>query len=270
MENMMIKLHDLSNFLEQENLDDSLQQLAEKAANILTAENCSILLLKEGELDNLRMRVCACYGYLPDAAYNESIGKGEGIAGRVVASGNSILIEDISHSDFADCARHPNDTRKSLISSPISINKRIVGVINVSGHLRGETFKPVDVNLLEVFALFIGKSIQAIQLQGILNSRFAQLALVQETEKNLGGPLSTVLQNPDQVAKILAKSFYKEMVRAGFGSGHIINTASEIIAQLSGGLQRHNKRMARGVARSAINTNSDGDNVAGDKKSGKP
>lgn len=252
MDNPLIKLQDLSNFLEQGTLDDNLLQLAEKAAKALTAEKCSIMLLKDGESDNLRMRVCASYGRLPEAAYQESIGLGEGIAGRVIASGRSILIEDISKSELASQARRADDPRRSLISSPITINRRIVGVVNVSGHAGGEVFSQADLNLLEVIALFIGKSIQAIQLQNILNSRFAQLALLQETEKSLE-PLgaSAAVQNPDQVAKILAKSFYKEMTRAGLGSNQIISAASEIISQLSGSLQRHNKRLARGVAEPA-------------------
>lgn len=248
MDNPLIKLQDLSNFLEQGSLDDNLLQLAKKAANALTAEKCSIMLLKDGESEDLRMRVCASYGALPDAAYAESIGKNEGIAGRVIATGRSILIEDISKSELASKARRTDDPRKSLVSSPIPINRRIVGVVNVSGHVRGEVFNENDLNLLEVIALFIGKSIQAIQLQNILNSRFAQLALLHEAEKGLE-PLGVgaAVQNPDQVAKILAKSFYKEMTRAGFGSNQIISAASEIISQLSGSLQRHNKRLARGM-----------------------
>ena len=248
MDNPLIKLQDLSNFLEQGTLDDNLLQLAERAAKALTAEKCSIMLLKDGESDDLRMRVCASYGALPDAAYTESIGKGEGIAGRVIATGRSILIEDISKSELASKARRTDDPRKSLISSPIPINRRIVGVVNVSGHARGDVFNQADLNLLEVIALFIGKSIQAIQLQNILNSRFAQLALLHEAEKSLE-PLGVgvAVQNPDQMAKILAKSFYKEMTRAGLGSNQIISAASEIISQLSGSLQRHNKRLARGT-----------------------
>lgn len=249
MDNPLIKLQDLSNFLEQGTLDDNLLQLAERAAKALTAEKCSIMLLKDGESDDLRMRVCASYGALPDAAYTESIGKGEGIAGRVIATGRSILIDDISKSELASRARRTDDPRKSLISSPIPINRRIVGVVNVSSHARGDVFTPADLNLLEVIALFIGKSIQAIQLQNILNSRFAQLALLHEAEKSLEPMgVGVAVQNPDQMAKILAKSFYKEMTRAGLGSNQIINAASEIISQLSGSLQRHNKRLTRGAS----------------------
>ena len=47
------------------------------------------------------------------------------------------------------------------------------------------------------------------------------------------------------MANILAKSFFKEMTRAGFGSSQIVNAASEIIAQLSGSLNRHSRRLER-------------------------
>ena len=43
-----------------------------------------------------------------------------------------------------------------------------------------------DLSLLDVVALFIGKAIQVVQLQNILNSRFAQLALVQVSGKRSG------------------------------------------------------------------------------------
>ncbi len=97
-----------------------------------------------------------------------------------------------------------------------------------------------------MISLFIGKSVQVLQLQSILNSRFTQLALMQEVQEKVSGAIaSTAYQNPDQVAKILAKSLFKEMTRAGFGSAQIISAASEIITQLHSNLQRHNERAAR-------------------------
>lgn len=248
LENLLIKLQDLSNFLEAGNLDDNLQQLASLTANILSAENCSIMLLNDGESGNLRMRVCGCYGSLPAAAYKESIGQGDGISGYVIATGQSLLIEDIDRSPFARWARRANDPRKSLVSSPIPVGGRIVGVVNISGHTQGDAFSQADMNLLDVVALFIGKSIQVFQLQSILNSRFTQLALMQEARKNMEGSLEGAFKDPDQVARILARSFYKEMTRAGLGSSQIINAASEIIHQLSSTLQRHSKRIGRGGA----------------------
>ena len=245
VETPLIKLQDLSNFLEKDNLDDNLTQLAEMTAKILSAINCSIMLLNDGTADNLLMSVCAHYGPMPAAAYKELIGKGDGIAGHVIATGQPLLIEDINCSAFAKLARRANEPCKSLISSPITIGGQIVGVVNVSGHMRDCAFNLVDLNLLNVVALFIGKSIQSIQLQSILNSRFAQLALAQEAKNNMGASLGSAFHNPDQVAKIYAKSFYKEMARGGFGANQIISAASEIISQLSDNLEQHSKRIER-------------------------
>lgn len=118
-------------------------------------------------------------------------------------------------------------------------------MVNVTDRKNGKSFTQGDLNLLDIVAMFIGKSIQTLQFQNILNSRFAQMALIQEAQQNIDSSLKSVLHNPDQIAKIMAKSFYKEMTRAGFGSSQIINVASAIICQLNNNLQRHSKRIGR-------------------------
>ncbi|WP_374681263.1 GAF domain-containing protein [Accumulibacter sp.] len=247
-ENSLIKLQDLASFLDAGSFDDNMQQLAAIAARVLNAENCSLMLLTEtedeaGEMNDLCLRVCGSCGPLPAAAYKETTRTGEGIAGRVVATGKPLLIEDIERSEFAQWARRASDPRKSLLSSPIAIDGKTIGVINISGHLQGRSFTRDDLSLLDVVALFVGKAIQVVQLQNILKSRFTQMALMQFAEKDIGSALECAVANPDQVARILAKSFYKEMTRAGFGSSQIINAASEIVGQLSGSLSRHSKRI---------------------------
>lgn len=244
-EDSLIKLQDLAGFLEEGAFDDNMQRLAALTASVLNAENCSLMLLSDGELESPRLRVCGSFGPLPAVAYRESIGNGEGIAGRVIATGKALLIEDILRSEFAQSARRADDPRKSLLCSPVPINGRIIGVLNISGHRQGRAFRIEDLRLLEVVSLFVGKAIQVVQLQNILNSRFAQLALMQAAEKDVGNALASAVHNPDQVARILAKSFFKEMTRAGFGSSQIINAASEIIAQLSSSLRRHSQRFDR-------------------------
>ena len=244
IDNQLIKLQDMSNFLEKGSLDDNLLELAKMTAKILNSENCSIMLLNDGESENPRMNIYANYGILPAAAYQESIGKGEGIAGHVVSTGKSLLIENIRESEFINQARRAKDPRKSLVCSPVKIHTHIIGVVNVSSRVDGAAFNLTDLNLLEVIALFIGKSIQAIQLQKILNSRFTQIALAQTKKSELDHTAgNNTLHNPDQLAKILAKTFYKELVNMDFGSGQIITAASEIITQLNSNIQPHSKGM---------------------------
>ena len=236
---------DLAVFVEHGTLDENLQRLAGTTSEVLKAENCSIMLIESDSDAGARLVVCACAGPMPAAAYREAPGPHQGVAGHVMATGSPLRIDDIATSPFADCARRIADPRRSLMCAPIRMHAEMLGVINVSGREENGPFKDHELKLLEVIALFIGKSIQVSQLQSMLDSRFAQMAVVQEAKKGLGNSLAAGLPNPDQVAKIMAKSFYKEMTRAGFGSRQIINAASEIIAQLSGNLQRHSRRMGQ-------------------------
>ncbi len=236
---------DLQVFVERGTLDENLQQLAGTTSLMLSAENCSIMLIESDSETGARLVVCACAGPMPAAAYREAPGPHQGVAGHVMATGKPLRVDDITRSSFADCARRVADPRRSLMCAPIRIHSEMLGVINVSGRKASGPFQEHELQLLEVIALFIGKSIQVSQLQAMLDSRFAQMAVVQEAAKGLNQSLAAGLPNPDQVAKIMAKSFYKEMTRAGFGSRQIINAASEIITQLSGNLQRHSKRLGQ-------------------------
>jgi L-methionine (R)-S-oxide reductase len=242
----LARLHDLSFFLQaQGSLEEGLKQMAGMAAKLLNAASCSIMLLDERDEQDVRLRVFAAHGELPEAAFRQITRKGEGIAGHVLASGKPLLVEDISQSEFIQAARHLTRGAKSLVSAPILIDARIIGVINATDPKTRPAFTLDDLNLLDVAALFIGKSVQVQQLQGLLNSRFAQMALAQEAQTMVGGAMAAMSQNPNQMAKILAKSFFKEMTRAGFSATQIIHAASEIITQLNASLGKHSKRLER-------------------------
>lgn len=216
-------------------LDDNLQKLSAIAAEVLDARNCSVMLISE----DFSLRVCANHGNLPDAAYREPVRKGEGISGYVASSGEPLLVEDIGNSPFAGYARHPSSPDRSMVCSPIMIDANVIGVVNING--RSHPFRMEDLKALEIIAMFMGKAIQVFQLRGVLNSRFAQMSLLGSNEKV--EKLVWEAQHPEKMAKILAKSFYKEMARSGFSSAQIINAATEIISELSGTLHRHKKRL---------------------------
>jgi GAF domain-containing protein len=239
-DNQMMRLQDLQQFLASGSLEDSLQQQAQQTARLVGAANCTIMLLNSGSGQDLRMTVCARHGTLPAAALHAAVGKGEGICGQVLASGRALLVPDIRRSPFAHLARRPEDQGGSLMSAPIWIDGKIVGVANLSGPLHGPAFVAADLHLLEVVALFIGKSIQVIQLQHLLDSRFAQLALLQEVQERVGSSVRTAYRHPGDAAKILARSFFREMTKAGFESGQIVTAATELIEQLNHKLHRNN------------------------------
>jgi len=227
---LIYKLFDLSAFMErQNNLDEGLQDLAVLAANILEVHNCSIMLLKDDrEAHEISLRVFAHSGYLPDIAKSEAMKIEEGIAGYVASSGESLFVEDIDKSRFAPLKRGRYKS-KGFISVPITIHERVVGVINANSPKHKPNIEIRDIEILKIISLLISKSIQIIQLQSLLRSNYAQFALAREKSPEL----ISAGQNPGSVAKILAKTFYNEMSKAGFGADHIITTATEILSLLS-------------------------------------
>ena len=81
-------------------------------------------------------------------------------------------------------------------------------------------------------------------LRKLVRSRLAQMAVARQGEQ-AALRLTDGGVPPSRLAKMLAKSFYKDMAAAGFSSGQIIEAASEIIGQISGDLSRHKKRLER-------------------------
>lgn len=241
--NPLVKLQDLQHFLAANNLEESLNQQVAMMAKTLNAASCSIMLLNTGEGQAMRMSMYARYGDLPDAALTATVASGEGIAGRVLANGAPLLVPDIATSDYAALARRRDGRPGSLMCAPIRIDGNIVGVINASrkapdSRADAKAFGNTELRLLEVAALFIGKSIQVQQLQHLLDSRFAQLALLQEARHKVGESVLTAYRNPEDVARILARSFFREMTKAGFEPPQIVGAATELIGQLNKHLQQ--------------------------------
>lgn len=246
-QDQFVKLIGLSTFLEeQENLDESLDQMVAMAANILHSATCSIMLFKEDDAgEGFRLRIFAKHGDLPQRAYTEAVKVNDGIAGKVAATGQALLVKDISETEFFNLARRPDAKSRSFICTPIVINRKVIGVLNVSNPLDIRSYDYSDLNLSVFVALLVGKSVQVNQLQSLLKSKFAQLALAGEARQMISGAVSTSAIESDKVVKMLAKTFYKEMTKAGFHWDQIVSAATEILGLLNESLDRHNRRNSR-------------------------
>jgi L-methionine (R)-S-oxide reductase len=223
-------------------LAKGLTELAATTARMLEADKCSIMLLQEEQgKEGPGLRTYAHYGDLPEAALRQITHFDQGIAGRVAASGKPLLLQNIACSDYAADARRRGHHSKTLMSTPICLAGKVVGVINVTDPSDARVFKPHDLDLLEILAAIVGKSIHIVQLQNILESRFLQMALYREMDHR---PTSAP-PDPGRLAKIVAKTIYRELTSAGFGPNQIIGVTSEVIDLLQQNLQRHKKRRER-------------------------
>lgn len=230
----IFQLLDLSNLLEvQPDLEQGLREVVCLSAQILKTQRCSIMLLSEPETQGNGcgyLRVFTHYGNLPASAYEQITPLNEGIAGYVAATGKPLLIEDITRSQFVEAARYLDESNKSLISVPILFAGKIIGVINTSNPIAKKSFDEQDLETTKIFALFVGKSIHIAQMQKILRSKFVELAVIRELTEEI--PLEeaiAIAPNPTKLAKIVAKSFYRELTQAGFGANQVIEIATEVL-----------------------------------------
>ncbi len=243
------ELQTLSFFMERHpSLDDCLDELAVMASHLLNTENCSIMLLRNDENEgDISLRIFAHSGHLPKEAYSEAKKLKEGISGHVAATGESIFVEDIDQSQFAPLKRGRYKS-KGFMAVPIKVREKVIGVINANTPKKKPNIERKDLELLSVIALLIGKSIQVIELQNLLESRYAQMVLASSRGREGANLRVSIHQSPDKIAKILARSFFTEMLKAGFGPDHMISTATEIISLLNERLNKHGDRFRRGAS----------------------
>jgi diguanylate cyclase (GGDEF)-like protein len=76
---------------------------------------------------------------------------GEGITGRAAATGQSLLINDALHCEFAADVPGTDDIDESIIAVPLCYGSRVIGVLVIS-KLGVDQFDDDDVRLLEVLA----------------------------------------------------------------------------------------------------------------------
>lgn len=235
----------VSTLIEQKpNLEEGLRDLAKLTARSLEAGRCSVMLLSGGtDTDDHELKVYSHFGDLPAIAYQVPAKPHASIAWQVVSTRKALMVNDVVASPLASLAAQRERIHEPFMSAPITTANSVLGVINVSKHLRDDSFSEADLELLELFALFVGKSIHVFQLEKLSESRILQMAQVLESREAGGsGPINP---DPARIAKIVAKSFYRELTLAGFGPKAIMSVASEVLGQLHETLNTHQARLER-------------------------
>ena len=132
--------------------------------------------------------------------------------------------------------------RFPMIVMPVTVKGERIGLLVASG-AKSESNKPYDPIRRRLFSLigsFASLVIENSKVYDYLRQHFAiksqefQAANcaagknISEDER-LKNLMVLSLNNPTKVVRLLAESFYKEMVRAGFNAGHITIAAAQIL-----------------------------------------
>jgi L-methionine (R)-S-oxide reductase len=202
-------------------LDDCLNELATKAGEVLDAA-CAIVMLSEAQVAKIGLR--------PGTGFGD-------------------VLERLTGMDAVKDPAMADSLAGMRMFSAIVMQDRVIGVIHASQRQPARCFDTDDLQLFGLLSLMITKSIQVIQMQHILKSRFTQIALTRSAEKTIGDIVAESAQSPNQMARILAKSFYREMISAGFSFNQIVYAATEVISELTENMRKHKDAYRRRVAK---------------------
>ena len=155
------------------NLEEVSRRILDQAAEILEVDHASLMLLDE---EGVELEVVAARGLRSDTAGKVRVSLGEGISGTVAQTGDAILIEDLhSHPVYSRDSRAEQDWT-SLISVPLKVRDRVLGVLNVNNKKSGSPFSSGDLKMLMALAQLAAISIQnARTYQNAITDRLTSL-----------------------------------------------------------------------------------------------
>ena len=125
---------------------------------------------------------------------------GEGISGRVLESGQPLIVQDIEEAGLTPAPAERNYRTKSFISYPITMGGRKIGVLNVTDKTGDGQFDDVDLSLLEIIGPQIAVALERAEWQeratqfqlmsitdpltGLLNRRYLEERLTEELNRS--------------------------------------------------------------------------------------
>jgi PAS domain S-box-containing protein len=140
-------------------LDDLLPESLNRIREVLSVDTVAILLLRtEGD----ELVAWAAQGLEEEVELGLRIPVGVGFAGRIVAQGKPIVIEDVSQSDVFNPLLREKGV-KSLLGVPLVVEGRAIGVLHV-GTLKLTKFSEQDARLLQLAADRIAMAIENARL----------------------------------------------------------------------------------------------------------
>jgi hypothetical protein len=118
----------------------------------MQAQRCS-LLLRAPEPEVLYL--AAARGLAPHVLQGTRVMLGEGVAGRVAASRQPLLVQDVEEAHSHPLLRDQYFTTGSFISFPLEYHGELVGVVNLTNRAQRGVFSEEDVERVRLLALVI-------------------------------------------------------------------------------------------------------------------
>ncbi len=200
-------------------LEDALDRIVNLAADVLGAKLGSLMILDEKE--NV-LTIKAARGLEQDIVKQTRQRVGGSISGWAAQKGEPLLVEDIeSDPRFRRLNREKYETR-SLLSVPLKLKGKTLGVLNMNNKLSGQPFNQSDLRLLSTFASQAALAIENATLFEESRKRIKELSVLYRIASNLSS-----VENRESMALMVYRALSEIMSVEGCywfsGSGKTIN-----------------------------------------------
>jgi class 3 adenylate cyclase/CheY-like chemotaxis protein/putative methionine-R-sulfoxide reductase with GAF domain len=164
--------------------DRLLEQILELSREVMTAEASSLLVL---EPETGKLEFVVARGTAGPALKSTTVDLGQGIAGWVARTGESLLIADA----YQDARFDPSyDQRtgfhtRSILTVPIAIKGQIAGVVQVINKVSADVFDERDLRLFQSFASMASIALENARLFEQTRRMADDLRVALEAERRL-------------------------------------------------------------------------------------
>lgn len=158
-------------------LKQLLNQIISLATKVLGAKTGSVMLISS---ENQELYISAAIGLEKEVLQNTRLKMGSSIAGFVAEKGTPLMIEDVEKDlRFRRINKQKYET-KSLLSVPLKIKNKVLGVINLNNKIDGTPFSKSDLQLLITFASQAAVAIEAAYIFEQMKRKNQELNLLYE------------------------------------------------------------------------------------------
>ncbi|MEW6324698.1 MAG: diguanylate cyclase, partial [Nitrospirota bacterium] len=198
-------------------LNELCELVVRETTRLLGAEQGSIMMMDE---EQQALAVKAIMGIHRKIVEQLRVRPGEGIAGRVFATGAPLIVADLETDDRVRREKRPRYKTKSFASLPLKLNGRTIGVLNLADKSSGAPFQPDEVAMLFTIATYASVALERAEylrqteelkrisitdpLTGFLNRRYFHERLIEEIErsKRHGAAMSLAIMDLDDFKQL--------------------------------------------------------------------